>query len=85
MVYEAIDICIMWGVMVYLAIGIAVCCSVFKRACKDKRFNRRNASFDKYANEHSMQVFLIIFLWPLLLVTVLFNFIYECFIDSLRR
>lgn len=85
MVYTSMDILVMWIALIYFAIGVFVCWEIVKHAGKDKRINRHNLPLDKYANEHAMEVFLIIIFWPIVLIMLLFALLYGCFIDRLCK
>lgn len=62
------DIYIMWGVLLYLIVGVAASYLILKRLCNDKKANKRHLTIEKYADEHAFEVFLIVFIWPVYLL-----------------
>lgn len=65
------DIYIMWCVLIYLIIGIAVSFLITNSVCKNE-----HRKFNKFADEHSLEMFIIMLLWPVYVLMGLVVFIF---------
>lgn len=78
------DICIMGIALAYFVIGIVVSFIIIKMLCNDKKTNKHNYSFNKYAEEHSFEVFIIMLLWPVYVFMSLVTFIFVRFMKRFK-
>ena len=59
------------GTLIYLVIGLSVCLLFLRKACENRRINTGNKTMDQFANDHALEVIIIVFAWPLYLVALL--------------
>ena len=85
MIYTSMDICIMWGALIYLVLGVIISFTIVKMLCKDKKTNRHGYSLDKFANEHALEVFIIMLLWPVYIFMALVVTIFVMFMKRFKR
>lgn len=65
------DIYIYVSTLIYLVIGLSVCLLLLRKACKNRKINTRNKTMDQFANDHALEVLVIVFAWPLYLLALL--------------
>lgn len=79
------DIFIVHCVMTYIVIGIITSWCITKKLWANKKFNRHGVSLDKFADEHGLEIFHIMLLWPLYICTMLFVLLYACVMRRFKR